>query len=194
MPRSEARNAQLREASRARILEAALEVFAGHGYGGASMRMIAERAGISPGLIYAYFDGKEALMLALLEESMEDVRASFEAAAAEPDPKLRVERLLTASFDIIRERLDFWRLQYGIRMQAAVLPSLQGATQGWLNEIQAALSKFLRDAGVRGAAVEARILFAEIDGVAQHYSLDPANYPLRRVVDRMIERYGAKRR
>ena len=194
LPRSSELNARLREQSRARIMEAALEVFAGHGYGGASMRMIAERASISPGLIYAYFESKEALLIALLEESMQDVHASFEAASAEPDPSLRIRRLLDASFAIVRERLDFWRLQYGIRMQAAALPALHSAIAGWLDEIHGELTRILRQAGVSDAALEARILFAEIDGVAQHYSLDPGSYPLRRVIDRLARRYRASSR
>jgi AcrR family transcriptional regulator len=94
MPRSEELNQRLREESQERILVAALRVFADHGYGGASMRMIAQEADISPGLIYAYFPGKEALRDAIFARSMNDVRASFIAADAEPVAQRRLERLL----------------------------------------------------------------------------------------------------
>ncbi|MEW5916715.1 MAG: TetR/AcrR family transcriptional regulator [Gemmatimonadota bacterium] len=191
MPRSEALNQKLREESRERILVAALRVFAGHGYGGASMRMIAEEAGISPGLIYAYYSGKEALRDAIFERSMRDVRASFAAAASEHEPGRRLERLLRASFEIIKQNMDFWRLSYGIRMQAEALRGIEGALSEWTDEILRTLTKFLRNIGVREATLEARLLFAEIDGVAQHYVLDPKGYPLSRVVTRIIGRYSS---
>jgi AcrR family transcriptional regulator len=189
MPRSEALNQRLREESRERILLAALRVFAGHGYGGTSMRMIAEEAGISAGLIYAYYAGKEALRDAIFERSMRDVRASFAAASSEPVAERRLERLLRASFEIIKENMDFWRLSYGIRMQAEALRGLEKALSRWTEEILETLTKFLRAAGVRDASLEARLLFAEIDGVAQHFVLDPKAYPLSRVVTRIISRY-----
>jgi AcrR family transcriptional regulator len=49
------------------ILDAALEVFLRSGYGPASMDEIARAAGISPGLIYRYFDGKEAVFRAVVQ-------------------------------------------------------------------------------------------------------------------------------
>ena len=76
-PRSAEQFDRMRAESRARIVDAALHLFAEHGYDGTSVRMIAERAGVSPGLLYHYFPAKEALLRALFEATMEDVRASF---------------------------------------------------------------------------------------------------------------------
>ena len=55
------------EDRRAQILDAALKLFAEKGYKGASNKKIAEAAGISAGLIYFYFEKKEDLLFALLE-------------------------------------------------------------------------------------------------------------------------------
>ena len=51
------------EQMRRRILDSALEVFGAEGYDGASMNAICTRAGISKGIIYHYFAGKEDLYL-----------------------------------------------------------------------------------------------------------------------------------
>lgn len=48
-----------------RLLSAALDLFAEHGFQATSMRMIAERAGVSPGLAYKYHPSKDALAMAL---------------------------------------------------------------------------------------------------------------------------------
>lgn len=190
MPRSPSLNRRMREESRSRILRAALEVFAEQGYGGASLRMIAGRAGVSPGLIYAYFAGKPALLEAIFAQSMADVRASFAAADREPDRRRRVERLVRSSFEILRGNLEFWRLAYGVRMQSSVLPGIEAASAAWRREILHVLTRYLRGAGVAKPAVEARVLFGLIDGVAQHYVLEPKAYPLNAVLERMLSRYG----
>jgi|SRR5262245_57437390 len=52
------------------ILEAALAVFARKGFAAARMEDIAERARVSKGTIYLYFDSKEAVFKALLHETI----------------------------------------------------------------------------------------------------------------------------
>src|SRR5918911_1791653 len=54
---------------RDQILAAALDVIAEHGFRGASIKRIADRAGLkSPALIYWYFKDKDQLLEALLHE------------------------------------------------------------------------------------------------------------------------------
>src|SRR5438552_17474477 len=54
---------------RLQILDAALHVMADRGFRGASIKRIAERAGLkSPALIYWYFKDKQALFEAMLDE------------------------------------------------------------------------------------------------------------------------------
>src|ERR1700730_16642205 len=66
---------------RAQILDAALQVIADRGFRGASIKRIAERAGLkSPALIYWYFKDKPALFEAMLDEM-----APFLATVADAD-------------------------------------------------------------------------------------------------------------
>lgn len=53
------------------LLTAAEEVFAEQGFAAASVDGIAERAGFSRGAVYANFDGKEELFLAVFERQLE---------------------------------------------------------------------------------------------------------------------------
>jgi AcrR family transcriptional regulator len=188
-PRRPEQNERIRAASRAKIVEHALRLFARHGYERTSVKMIADAAGISQGLLYNYFASKDALLGAIFEASMDDVRASFAAAEAEPDPARRVERLVRESFRVLRGNLDFWRLSYGVRMQAAVLEGLGGRLPAWTATIRATLARYLAEAGVAEPELEAALLFALIDGVSQHYVLDPDQYPLEELAERIIGRY-----
>ena len=56
------------EATRARIVDAAYELFMEQGYHGTSMRQIVERAGITMGGIYNHFAGKEKIWEAVFME------------------------------------------------------------------------------------------------------------------------------
>jgi AcrR family transcriptional regulator len=56
---------------RERILDAAEACFIRHGFHAASMAHIAQTADISAGLIYRYFDGKAAIVKAIIERHLE---------------------------------------------------------------------------------------------------------------------------
>jgi AcrR family transcriptional regulator len=70
MPRTEEANQRIREAQRAKILDAAMQVFARKGLG-ATMADVAAAAGVSQGLAYRYFANKEAIYHALIEQSVQ---------------------------------------------------------------------------------------------------------------------------
>src|SRR6202051_2003684 len=63
-----ARTPKVVEDRREQIIDAAMHVFAQKGYSKATNKDIAYEAGITPGLIYYYFESKEALLNAILED------------------------------------------------------------------------------------------------------------------------------
>ena len=67
MPRTEAAFQQVRDASRRKILDGALRVFASKG-SHATMADVATEAGVSQGLAYRYFSSKEAILSELVHE------------------------------------------------------------------------------------------------------------------------------
>lgn len=189
MPRTPEQLEQIREESREKILSSALRLFARHGYAATTVRMIAEEAGVSQGLLYNYFDGKEGLLRSIFERSMEDVRESFERTSGGETPRDRLERLVFAAFDIVRSKLPFWRLAYQLRMQSDVLGGLEPYVREWPESIRLHLEELLRAIGVTSPALEARLLFAAIDGAAQHYAIDPERYPLEEVAGALVRRF-----
>ena len=65
------------QAQRSRILDAAQKCFIEHGFHAAGMALIAETAAISSGLIYRYFDSKNAIVLAIIARELEGKRAKI---------------------------------------------------------------------------------------------------------------------
>lgn len=189
MPRTDDQNEAMRAATRARIMDAALALFGERGYESASVRQIAERAGVAQGLLYSHFNGKDELLVAIFRQSMHDVRESFALAEAAGPPSERIAGLIRGAFAVVRRNLSFWRLSYGARMQPVVLATLGGDLRQWTEEILATLERYFAEAGAAQPQLEATLLFALIDGVSQHYVIDPERYPLDAVEQALVERY-----
>ncbi len=62
-----ARTPKVVEDRREQIIDAAMRVFAQKGFVRATNKDVAREAGITPGLIYHYFENKEALLIAIIE-------------------------------------------------------------------------------------------------------------------------------
>ena len=175
---------------RTHLMDAALRCFARHGYERATIRHIAAEAEVAPGLLYHYFPSKQALLQALFERSAALVMQAFAEVAAVPAPRERFGALIHVSARIVREHLDFWRVSYGVRFQHAVL---EGGAAGVAAQSAVYLELFtalLTEMGRPEPAIEARLVFATLDGVFQHFVLSPETYPLDEVVERIVVQHG----
>jgi len=80
----------LAQARREQVLTAAADCFRRRGYHGAGMAEISKTAGMSPGHIYNYFDGKEAIIEAIIEQNMADMFSLLAGFAEHQDDLLKV--------------------------------------------------------------------------------------------------------
>ena len=81
---------------RTQILDAALVCFAKRGFHQASMHDIAAEAGISVGLIYRYFENKEAVISAMADRHKKEISEVLQRARQAPTLLESVEILFTA--------------------------------------------------------------------------------------------------
>jgi AcrR family transcriptional regulator len=72
-----------RTAAQARILAAALELFARHGVSGTSLQMIADEIGVTKAAVYHQYRTKDEIVLAVAESEFVQLEAALEAAEAE---------------------------------------------------------------------------------------------------------------
>jgi AcrR family transcriptional regulator len=64
-----------------RVREAALRLFAQHGYAAVSMRKIAAEVGVQAGALYNYTPDKQTLLFDLMRAHLEELLAAWDAAA-----------------------------------------------------------------------------------------------------------------
>jgi AcrR family transcriptional regulator len=88
--------------TRERIMEAALEAFAEHGYDAMSVRELTRRLGVSHNLVHHYFGSKSDLWYAAVEHSLgqstTEILTHLERSIGDSDPLDSVRRLLRVTF------------------------------------------------------------------------------------------------
>ena len=86
---------------RARVLAAALELFALHGVSGTSLQMIGDHLGVTKAAVYYQFHAKEDIVLAVVESAVEQLRGHIEAAEAAPTPEESTVVALDGLIDVV---------------------------------------------------------------------------------------------
>ena len=105
MPKASARITERKssEDKRRTILRAAVKVFAERGYHGCRIADVAREAGVAYGLVYHYFDNKEALLTSVFEESWR-LFNEVVATVAESDDSLpeKLRQIVSVALDAYR--------------------------------------------------------------------------------------------
>ncbi len=103
-----------KEARPSELLAAAIEAFVEKGYAAARLEDVAARAGVSKGTLYLYYENKEALFKAVIQEGIIPVIAENELIAAQHTG---------SSFDLLEKLLDNWWAKIG-QTSLAGIPKL----------------------------------------------------------------------
>ena len=121
--RSDPERAQHR---RKQVLDAAALCFGRSGFHGASMAEISKAAGMSAGHIYNYFDNKDAIIMAFVEQDIERVMVELLELEQSDDP---LQTMIDDAARAVRDSLDpaLWRLPMEISAEAARNPQIAAA-------------------------------------------------------------------
>jgi len=88
--------------TRAKILEAALDLFRERGFAESTMREIASRAGVASGLAYYYFDSKDAIVLAYYHRAKDELAPMMEAAQQGKTFRARLQAMIEARLEYFK--------------------------------------------------------------------------------------------
>ena len=101
--------------SQARILHAALSLFANRGYDATSVREICEAAGITKPTLYHFFGSKAGVFGAVLAAAFTDTQQLVDGGLNSGGPFTSSVRLIAREvFADARRRPEFWRLVFGM--------------------------------------------------------------------------------
>ena len=169
------------------IQNTALELFSKYGYHGTSIRMIAKEAGVSLGLMYNYYDGKEGLIQSIFDTNIKLFSSEFSELSA--NGQLDFDTLIEGVFNTIESHKPFWRLFYSVKMEEPLnnllsvdLLKIQGA---FVSEIKKVLGKYK----LSDLDVESYLLYSVIDGVIHNY-LASSSFPKEEILKLLIFKYS----
>ena len=154
----------------ARILDAAVEVFATYGYRGATLDEIAERAGISKPNLHYYYERKKDLYLAVLRRTLEIWLVPLRELDRNGDPALELGNYIAQKVDLSRKFPAASRVFANEIVQGA--PFLKGYLKTNLRAVvqrKAAVIQHWIDQG-KVTAVDPYHLIFLIWAATQHYA------------------------
>ncbi|MEC0276091.1 TetR/AcrR family transcriptional regulator [Peribacillus frigoritolerans] len=117
MPRTPEENDRIRQASKEKIRAAAMELFIKQGYYATSISDIAKQAGISKGLLYNYYKGKEELLSEMVEARIKEVVEVMEEAFTLNTPREQLEHIINGAIDNIHQKPEVHRFYLHLQTQ-----------------------------------------------------------------------------
>src|SRR6185295_14911205 len=105
------------EISKKHILDTAINEFSEEGYHQTSIKDLAQKAGISQGLMYNYFNSKEKLLKAIFEIGISDVFKTLDIVESKGSKKEIFLNYLQSISIAVKGNEKIWKLIHSLRMQ-----------------------------------------------------------------------------
>jgi len=180
------------EKTRQNILDAALYCFGEFGYKRTANRLIAERARLTTGTIYHYFDNKRDLFMAAHESTQDTILRQLQPVVEQPTFRDSVAFLFDAFQTLLIEQPNQSKFNAIVRSEARRNPELSGAISDdrWRN-----LFREMTQIGIETGEINSKdalavrnILSVLTLGLTQH-SIEASNsnhFSALRAVERLI--------
>ncbi|MEO9822717.1 MAG: TetR family transcriptional regulator C-terminal domain-containing protein [Paracoccaceae bacterium] len=156
--------------NRARILEAALDVFSAHGYRGSTLDAIADASGLSKPNILYYFSGKEEIHVTLLSQLMETWLDPLVEMDENGDPIEEILRYVMRKLEMSRDLPRESRLFANEILQGAprMTPHLEADLKPLVDEKCAVIRTWMEMGKL--APIDPKHLLYSIWSTTQHYA------------------------
>ena len=181
---------EIRQQSRARIMEAALELFGSFGYHATSISAIAKKAEISKGLMYNYFESKEDLLHAIIIENIEEYEDRWnDVFNTEIPPFEKLELAVEKAIEMVREDTHHWQLLTSLAFQPDIMKGLEDVLGQKKVEVMGQLVAIFTELGWEEPMKETFFYGAFMDGMFLHYLQMTDAYPLDDMKNYLLKRY-----
>lgn len=186
----------VRKERRQQLIDAAWRCAATRGFQSLTVEEVCVEAGVSKGSFYSYFDQKQDLLLALLEDDAADVDAIMEdvrrARAGGVEQLRRLTRAMLERGEdaaMLQVRADLWA-------EMSTNRTVKERFADVVRRRRIALRSWIEESVVDGELVDvpanalAAILLALGDGLMLHAGLDPAGFRwtnVRRALDALLD-------
>ncbi len=173
------------DARRDEIVTATLRLILDMGYNQVTLADIAERVGVSKGLISYYFPRKEDVFLAVLEQIVSSLTADFEGFCTADAPAAeKLSKIFTNLFGNQKRARRYYTVVIDYMAQAIRQPEVQEYTQHIYTSYRTYMERIVREGMDSGEfrAVDARravsMLLGMMDGLVLQWFFDRDSFDL----------------
>jgi AcrR family transcriptional regulator len=170
------------------ILNAALSVFAEDTYHAASVSKIAKKAGVSKGLMYNYFKGKEDLLFTLVNNIADKFMQRFEIENHALLNDKDIEQFVHLSFEVVNDDLELSKLFFSVYTQHDVMAIVGEKMLEKVQPFFMLLVDYFRSKGHEDPMATARYFSSTIDGIQMTILMDNT-FPLASVKKMIIKQF-----
>lgn len=189
-PRTEEQFETIREEKKALILDVALELFATEGYHNSTISKISKNAGISKGLIYNYYSGKEELLEAVIRDGFSRMMEMMVPDDGILDTKEEFIELIDKIFDSVQTDKKYWKLYYSLMFQPGFEALYKKIFSEAMIEYDKIVCGYYKINKIEKPEIMAHTFGAVIDGVSLGYILAPEFFPLEEIKKIIIEKFA----
>ena len=188
-PRTHTQWEEIRGKSREKILNAAISLFSSIGYFSTSVSKIAQKAGVSKGLLYNYFESKDHLLLAIVEKTMNLLDDVFRTGKKDLTANEELIIVIEKMFGIIENHTGFLRMLIPLSMQIKEFDFINDMIYKKYDEYVKKIEILLKKLDYQNPEEEARLLLATLDGVMYQYLVIGDNLPYKKIKESIIKKY-----
>jgi AcrR family transcriptional regulator len=185
-PRTKEQFSEIRQKSKENIENIALELFALKGYHATSISQIAQKAGISKGLLYNYFESKEKLLDSIIMKVYDEIMQIVKMSETLPAEK-QIEQMIIQTINHLKENISFWRLYLFLVHQSDIQAKLAELYEKMRDDYLKYIIKLFEEIGSKNPAMEAMMLGTLFDGIGLNYVTAPEGYPIDEMSNYLIE-------
>jgi AcrR family transcriptional regulator len=151
-------------APQARIIAAALELFAQNGVGGTSLQMIADAIGLTKAAVYHQFKTKDEIVLAAAEDELARLEAVLEAARIQKSRVRSRQVLLTGIVDLAVDR----RRTVSVILSDPVVLRFFDGHERYMSVVERLNDLLMGPGGDEDDRVQTAMFMAAISGAVMH--------------------------
>lgn len=189
-PRTAQQFEEIRETRRKEILDTAMEQFANEGFDKTSISKISQKAGISKGLLYNYFSGKEDLIKTIIFNGLDSLTSFIDPNQDGVITKDELKNFIEAFFNAVQRNEHYWRLYFSLFFQPHVLKLVEKRLIVMIHAYMNMLQNYFEAKGSDDPETDAIMLGAILDGIGFHFMANTAAiFPVEKIKKKLINTY-----
>ena len=188
-PRTQQQFEEIRVNRKKDIMDKALELFATEGFDKTSISKIAQRAGISKGLLYNYFSSKEELIKTIIFNGLDRLTGFIDPNKDGVITKEELKFFIEQFFNALVRNEHYWRLYFTLFFQPHVLKLVEKRLIVMIHTYMKMLVNYFEARGSKDPETDAIMLGAVLDGIGFHFMANTADFPVEKIKQKLIKMY-----